>query len=180
MYIAREVGKMKQTGRNIKRRLYAFTLLHNRLQRAKSYRGYGIHSPFVYMLVRRAFMATSVERQGEGSLYDVLLRSGIAKRRAVQLQAAFDYCKAECFSVDGKEGDFRIFTQEYPAELLAKACRAAQCDGATAVIMKPYADRERQSVCQSIVECHDSTSVDNRGFLMLFNTKKLPKQHFRL
>ena len=171
---------MKQTGRNIKRRLYAFTLLLNRLQRAKYYRGYGVHSPFVYMLVRRAFMATSVKEQGEESLYDALLRSGVAKRRAVQLQAAFDYCEAKHFSIDSSEGDFRILTEEYPTELLAEACQAAQKDGVTAVIMKPYADGERQSACQSVVEQHNSTSVDNRGFLMFFNTKKLPKQHFRL
>ena len=171
---------MKQTGRNIKRRLYAFTLLHNRLQRAKFYRGYGVHSPFVYVLVRRAFMAKSVRAQGDSSFYDALMRSGVAKRRAVQLQAAFDYFEAKRFSIDALEGVFRILTEEYPTELLAEACKAAQLDGVTVVIMKPYADKERQSACQGIVEHHNSTSVDNRGFLMLFNTKKLPKQHFRL
>ena len=171
---------MKQTGRNIRRRLYAFTLLHNRLQRAKFYRGYGVHSPFVYMLVRRAFMAKSVRAQDDSSFYDALLRNGVAKRRAVQLQAAFDYCEAKRFSIDVSDGDFRLFTEAYPTESLAEACQAAQRDGATAVIMKPYADKERQSACQGIVEHHNSTSVDNRGFLMLFNTKKLPKQHFRL
>lgn len=171
---------MKQTGRNIKRRLYAFTLLHNRLQRARFYHGYGVHSPFVYMLVRRAFMATSLKTENENSLYEALLSSGVAKRRAVQLQAAFYYCEAKHFSIDALEGDFRVLTEEYPTGSLVEACQAAQLDGVTAVIMKPYADKERQSACQGIVEHHNSTSVDNRGFLMLFNTKKLPKQHFRL
>lgn len=155
-------------------------LLHNRLLRAKYYHGYGVHSPFVYMLVRNAFMGKGLESQDDHSLYEALLRRDVAERRAVQLQRTFAYCKASSFAIDEAAGDFRVLTEAFPTESLSKAYEEAHKEGVVLVIMKPYADRCRQRVCCEIVERHDSTSVDNRAYLIIFNTSKLPKQNFRL
>ena len=38
---------------------------------------------------------------------------------------------------------------------------------------------ERQALCRQLVAAHRSTSVDNRGYLLLFHNY-LPKQHFRI
>jgi hypothetical protein len=61
------------------------------------------------------------------------------------------------------------------AEMADKACEA----GVTLCILSPALDRERDMACRKIVEAHPSTSVDNRGYLLLFNNH-LPKQKFRL
>jgi len=45
--------------------------------------------------------------------------------------------------------------------------------------MEPYADVERRNCCRHLAAEHPSTSIDNRGYLLLFNGT-LPKQHFKL
>ena len=60
---------MKRTGRNLRRRLRGISRLTDRLSRARHFRGHGVHSPFVYGLVREAFMFHRL-RDGEHCLYD--------------------------------------------------------------------------------------------------------------
>ena len=59
--------------------------LHNRLVRARYFRGHGVHSPFVYDIVRSVFMRDDL-LPGRRDLYDALLTAGVSRRRAVQLQ----------------------------------------------------------------------------------------------
>lgn len=93
---------MKRTGRNLRRRLRGISRLTDRLSRARHFRGHGVHSPFVYGLVREAFMFHRL-RDGEHCLYDALRRVGIFHRRAVQLQNAFLYCGYRTFAIcEGK------------------------------------------------------------------------------
>lgn len=65
-----------------------------------------------------------------------------------------------------------------PAETLALVGDAAAA-GNTVAVMSPYDGRERRAMCLQIVAAHRSTSVDNRGYLLVFNNN-LPKQHFRI
>ncbi len=51
--------------------------------------------------------------------------------------------------------------------------------GNTVAVMSPYDGRERRAMCLQIVAAHPSTTVDNRGYLLVFNNN-LPKQHFRI
>ena len=199
---------MKRTGRNLRRRLRGISRLTDRLSRARHFRGHGVHSPFVYGLVREAF---------------------IFHRRAVQLQNAFLYCGYRTFAIcEGKaepvrtlpdaefekgnstfvidEGrgclqvtpgreneaknstfglncagpyDMVILTRNFPAEDLPAAAARAARTGATLCVMNPYHGSARGEACRRIVREHRSTTVDNRGYLLVFNNH-LPKQHFKL
>ena len=51
--------------------------------------------------------------------------------------------------------------------------------GHTVALMSPYDGCERQALCGQIIAGHASTTVDNRGYLLIFNNH-LPKQHFRI
>lgn len=172
---------MKISGRNIKRRPYGLSLVRDKLARAKHFRGHGVHSPFVYGLVRKAFMPDRLVAPGHCGLHDALLAAGIAPRRAVQLQNVAEYCGCTQYSLDApdRDAELAILTADYPAESLAAACSAARQSGRTVAIMSPYACRERRNACREIVGLHRSTSVDNRGYLLIFNNH-LPKQHFML
>jgi hypothetical protein len=57
--------------------------------------------------------------------------------------------------------------------------RYAQEGGITLCIMRPYNNANRWEVCHRVIDEHPSTTVDNRGYLLIFNNH-LPKQRFRL
>ena len=170
---------MKISGRTILQRLYGATRWGNRMSRARYFRGHGVHSPYVYAIVRQVFMRSKPVACDE--LFDLLLSSGIPRKRAVQLRNLVEHCSYSKVGIDcGCEGhDFVVLTRHFPDEGLAHVAREAQDCGTTLAIVAPYANRERDEVCRRIVEAHPSTTVDNRGYLLVFNNH-LPKQHFKL
>lgn len=150
-----------------------------RLSRARYFRGHGVHSPFVYDIVREVFMKHSL--QGEDrELYEALCRAGVSPRRAVQLQNLFSHCGYRTFGVDGTEhAALCVLTRNYPENRIPTAVAAAAESGSTLCIMEPYRSAMRCELCSRIVREHRSTTVDNRGYLLIFNNH-LPKQHFIL
>ena len=133
--------------------------LRSHLARARFFRGHGVHSPFVYAALR--------ERD-------------VNERRAVQLQNLFIHCGYNRFGMNrATEADLCIATADTPTDRLPQLAEAARREGATLCIMEPYADVERRNCCRHLAAEHPSTSIDNRGYLLLFNGT-LPKQHFKL
>ena len=123
----------------------------------------------------------------EGSatdLYDALMARGVAKRRAIQLQNLVNHCRYERYAIDCPleqmaEADMVIATTAVCPDELAKMAEKACEVKCTLCIMSPARDMGRDMACRAIVEAHKCTSVDNRGFLLVFNNH-LPKQKFRL
>ena len=76
---------MKISGRTIRQRLYGITRFGNRLSRARYFRGHGVHSPFVYNIVRQVFMRSTLTVE-EDALYGEMVDAQIPKKRAVQLR----------------------------------------------------------------------------------------------
>ena len=169
---------MKRTGCNLRRRLRGISRLTDRLSRARHFRGHGVHSPFVYGLVREAFMFHR-QRDGEHCLYDALRRVGIFHRRAVQLQNLMIHCGYPPFGLNRADAEFCVATCGLPRPAPLALVRAAADAGHTVALMSPYDGCERQALCGQIIAGHASTTVDNRGYLLIFNNH-LPKQHFRI
>lgn len=170
---------MKITGRNIKRRLYGLRTLPSNLKRARYFRGHGVHSPFVYAIVRQVFMRSTFISD-ERTLYNALIDQGVAKRRALQLQNLMEHLHYTSFCIDSTaEADMIIATADYPTAQLSAMATTAREQGCTLCIIAPSLDSERDRECKRLVAEHTCTSVDNRGYLLLFNNH-LPKQKFRL
>ena len=176
---------MKITGRNIKRRLYGLRTLPSNLKRARYFRGHGVHSPFVYSLVRQVFMRRRVEG-ADTALYTELLLRHVSRRRATQLQNLYSHCGYENYlfadslpmALDGVE--LCIVPRECSVEELHLLTDEAQRTQTTLCILAPRDERARNRQCRRLVSEHHGTSVDNRGYLLLFNVEGLPKQHFSL
>ncbi len=171
---------MKQTGRNLKQRLYGLGQLPSRVARARYFRGHGVHSPYVYAIVRQVFMRR--ELNGERSdLYHLLLEQGAPRRRAIQLQNLMIHCGYTHFAIDAlPEGcPFAILSSTLDETTTRSLVEQAARTRATLVLARPYACRERTELCRRIIEKHKGTTVDNRGYLIIFNNH-LPKQHFKL
>ena len=172
---------MKHSGRNLKRRLYGLTLIGNRLSRIRHYRGHGVHSPFVYNLVRKVFMHKTLFSQEQKALYDSLTALEVPERRAIELQNCMIHCGYTSFSIDNINScaEFNILTEQFPTDELIRAFEHAQTTGVTLAILAPYLCRERTEQCRNLIANHRSTSVDNGGYILFFNNH-LPKQHYRL
>lgn len=172
---------MKINGRNLKRRLYGLTTLPSRVARARYFRGHGVHSPFVYDIVRQVFMKHDLCTE-EHTLHDALIARTFVKRRAVQLQNLFTHCDYRSFAIDELTNpcDLCILTEQLSEQQTAELVLRATRRGTTLALMSPYNGRERADLCHRLTEAHPCTSVDNRGYLLLFSHPDLPKQHYRL
>ena len=175
---------MKISGRNLKRRLYGLSLIGNRLRRIKHYRGHGVHSPFVYSLVRNVLMNKS-HIDGDNSLYNSLynnlIQIGVTHKRAIQLQRIMYHCGYTSFSIDNySEGaQFCILSESYPTDQLLIPFTQAVESGTTLVVLSPYYNKARTKQVEELIASHRSTSVDNRAYIIFFNNY-LPKQHYKL
>lgn len=117
---------------------------------------------------------------GDHPLYDRLMALDVPRRRAVQIDNLAMHCGYKTWAVDELEhADIIIATLATRYDRLAEYARYARDTGATLCIMAPYNNADRWRVVRDIVDNHPSTTVDNRGYLLVFNNH-LPKQRFRL
>lgn len=174
---------MKITGRNIKRRLYNLCNLPSDIKRGRYWRGHGVHSPFVYAIVRQVFMNRKLQSEQQ-DLYTRLLALGVAERRAIELQNLMQHCHYQSFGIDCeveqmKGKDMVIATLDCNEERLRLMATQATNLHSTLCILSPAYDYDRHMACKEIILNHRCTSIDNRGYLLIFNNH-LPKQEFRL
>ena len=170
---------MKRSGRSLKQRLQDISYLPSYMRRARYFRGHGVHSPFVYNIVRKVFMQSKLYT-ADNALYGELMDKGVAKRRSVQLANLAEHCGYDNWSIDSMEDKKMIIaTLDIRHTELEQYAEYARQRGATLCIITPYNNRERWEVCRRIIDTHPSTTVDNRAYLLIFNNH-LPKQHYKL
>ena len=170
---------MKRSGRTLKQRLQDISYLPSYLSRARYFRGHGVHSPYIYDIVRKVFMQGKLYTP-TNELYPALMAKGVAKRRSVQLANLAEHCGYNSWSIDKmEESQMIVTTLDTAAAELARYAEYAHKRSATLCIINPYNNRERWEACLGIIDAHPSTTVDNRAYLLIFNNH-LPKQRFRL
>ena len=98
--------------------------LRNRLSRARYFRGHGVHSPFVYDIVRSVFMRDDL-LPGRRDLYEALLTAGVSRRRAVQLQNLMIHCGYTTFGLNRADAEFCVATCGLPRPATLALVRAA-------------------------------------------------------
>jgi len=173
--------------KNIKKRLAHLASYSRTVLRVRHYRGRKVHSPFVYGIVRNAIMKTAPQGD-DRRLYDELRARGFSAKRSAQLQNLYTFrgfTSAVFVEGDGGLPPLDAHTLCFAMPTLAPSrteelVRGAGGTGATLCLVHPYEGRGRRRLAQTLVDAHRHTSVDNRGFLLLFTDERLPKQHFKL
>ena len=170
---------MKRSGRTLKQRLQDISYLPSYLSRARYFRGHGVHSPYIYDIVRKVFMQSKLYST-DSALFAALMAKGVAKRRAVQLANLAEHCGYDSWCIDTMElKQMIVATLNTEAAELTRYAEYARENGATLCIINPYNNHERWEKCHGIIDAHPSTTVDNRAYLLIFNNH-LPKQRFRI
>lgn len=168
------IGKL-----NIKRLLFRqISAARSRILRTRYYRGHGVHSPFVYSIVRDVFMFKEL-KSSEVPLYKELLEAGVDELRARELHNLCAYCQYKSFAINRSDTEFCLLDAALSPQDTIRIVDEATKSGATIALIAPYANRVRKSMCMNIISQHRSTTVDNRGYLLVFNSD-LPKQHFKI
>lgn len=174
---------MKINGKTLKRRLYGVRRLRDRISRARHFRGHGVHSPFVYSIVRNVFMRSKFitdDNYYTQVVYGALLEQQIPRKRALQLANLCAHCGYREISYGcPRAADMIIVPRSVEPSQFAEYVGVAQECGATLAVMFPYLNREREAACREIADSHKGTTVDNRGYLLIFNNG-LPRQKFKL
>lgn len=174
---------MGYTGVNIKNRLYRGLNAFKRIKRIRYWRGHGVHSPYVYAIVREVFMCRKLKSE-QRDLYDRLIALGTSKRCACELQNLMGHCHYSTFGIDcdieQMEGYDMVFAslQCNNDTLQAMAHKATELR-MTLCILAPAHNHSRHACCKTLINNHRCTSIDNRDYLLLFNNH-LPKQEFEL
>lgn len=173
--------------KGIKRRVAHAVLYGKSLTHIKHYRGFGVHSPFVYGLIRNVFMCKYITGS-DTELYEALMSRGVSQRRARQLQNMMNFCAYKNYVIADEPSDridltgqtLCLVTRNYPQESTEALAEKAEKTESTICLLDPNFSRTRNRMCRQMVKRHRHTSVDNRGFMLLFCHDKLPKQHFKL
>ncbi len=175
----------KNMSRNVMRSYY---YLRN-MMRVKHYRGFGVHSPFVYGLVRHSVMMKKNIIGEECAVFDKLVELKVAQKRAVQLQNMCNWAGYTKYffltDADSELGEMDEHTvyfvlPSYPLEKLPEVCTTSEGKGGVVCLLSPYESRTRSKACKALIKIHRNTSVDNRGYLLIFFNPRHPKQHFKL
>ena len=170
---------MKRSGRTLKQRLQDLSYLPSYISRARYFRGHGVHSPYVYRIVRQVFMQRKLYVT-DSDIYASLKGCDIAERRCIEIANLMTVCEYNSWVIDSmSQSELIVATLDTRYPHLEEYAAYARIVGATLCIMNPYNNRERWDVCQRIIDAHPSTIVDNRAYLLIFNNH-LPRQRFRL
>ena len=170
---------MKRSGRTLKQRLQDLSYLPSHISRVRYFRGHGVHSPYVYRIVRKVFMQRKLY-DADCTIYGALMSCDVAERRSIEIANLMTICEYSSWVIDSlSESHLIVATLDTRYPHLEEYAAYARSVGATLCIMSPYDNRERWEVCQRIIDAHPSTPIDKRAYLLIFNNH-LPRQRFCL
>lgn len=140
--------------------------------------GYGVHSPFLYEVVRGAMMPRRIVGESH-ELHDALVTRGVDKRTARRLQnlvSVVGYKGATIDSVQGK-GELGVATIRCEESTLRSMAARVATEGGALCIITPVGHPSRRAICRELIGAHRSMSASKPSFTLLFGRPDLPKQH---
>jgi hypothetical protein len=149
-------------------------------KRFRHSRGYGVHSPFLYKVVREAMMPRKVATT-DTRLRGELVAVGVGGRTAVRLQNLYTLEGYGAWRIDSPaaEGELAIATPHATdQEVVAMATACAKAEGSTLAILHPIGgSKMRRTLCRRLIAKHPSMSASKLSLTLLFKRADLHKQH---
>lgn len=149
------------------------------------WRGHGVHSPFVYNMVRKVFMARTVVG-ADTSIADMLVKAkATSKHTAVQIQNLCDYCgysSAKIFESNEEINcDLIIFDKATGEQTITEGLKKLNpIEHKAAIILAPHSSKARHKICSTIIEQHSGISIDKFSMLILLFDDTYQKQHYKI
>ncbi len=158
-------------------RLWRGGRLSNHLSRLQHFRGHGVHSPFIYSIIRNVYMSRRLS-SGATRIFEMLHPLKIRNSVAVEIANLAAHCNYNRLSIDClEEGSDMIVTSPNCSEAtIEELTRKAAQRGIAIVILSPY---KQSKLSNSLLKWHSCASIDRLNYMILLNNH-LPKQHFKL
>lgn len=155
--------------------------LSKRRPRWRYFRGHGIHSPFVYSLVRRVFMPKKITGTSS-DLYKVLRTHNIDRRIAIQLQNLYDFGGYSGYSIDNNNACYTdnilyIYIDGILSEMPHLSEGSIREYGVCIVNGR---DKMRREFCGIMADGHPGISIDKQRYFLYFHNEHYLKQFYRL
>lgn len=159
-------------------------VLAGKIKRLKKRKGYSVHSPFVYSLVRNVLMKKELVGVDSG-LYKELINRGATKRLAIRLQNYFTFfeynkCEIDLFGAEICDRTLCVVSKQNDGTEIDKLTNMIGNQKVTLAILSPNFNGERKYMWRKLVENHHSISIDTSGVVFLFYDNLKAKQHIKL
>lgn len=170
---------MKRVPQRIARAVrYGRTLGH-----VRHYRGHGVHSPFVYRIVREVVMRKREIAGEDRALFDILRSMGVSRKRSAQLQNFYALCGCSCYVVDDEwfaskeDGVMWVLSKRAEPAVVAEVVRHAESHKVVVCIVYPRSTSKRYKATRKAISEHRGLSIDSIGFVALMCNDNRQKQH---
>lgn len=160
-----------------------FAVYSKFMPRIRHARGYGIHSPLVYSLIRNVFMKKDIGEHRD--VYDKIMETGADDRIARDIQNFYDFYGFSAFSINNTVpatpagNHLHILTGANIADA-AEDILSVEWEKWNVMCLVPGKSKERRSLCRGIARNHAGISVDRKRYFLYFYNVSYEKQHYKL
>ena len=155
--------------------------------RVKHFRGHGVHSPFVYAIIRKVFMKYTFAND-DRELYRGLRGELCDRKMSRQLQNLYTHCSYSSFFIVtennnydlDKDYDIIIIAPNVDTQAIDKIFDTTLDTGTPVVVVYPRSNKKRYKLCSKRIDSDQYLTIDNRRFMLFYCDTKLPRQHFKL
>lgn len=142
-------------------------------------RGYGIHSPFLYRVVREAIMPLRV-RSKEKALYKALRAKGVGRRAATRAHNLLTTLGYTSWSIDEPNGNnegLSIATPECQLQMIEAMVGGLRTRSGAVCVIHRLGDQKRRAICKGLIIGHNCLSASKPTMKLFFSQQGVSKQH---
>ncbi len=154
------------------------------------WRGHGIHSPFMYSIVRQVFMKRGVRNDSLG-VYSLLRKHGMGPKDAVRVQNLYSHMRYNSITIidkvpaatdklGGHSGALYVVIDPAAEAYIFPLAETLSGGINTLVISGARRSRGRNRTCHALYRHAPCVSVDKGGLMYYFFDHRIQPAHYKL